>query len=82
MGSIDTIAIYFSINKYETLDKQVDLALKSWNKKNETRDYIPEFLVLSLEDKDKYQDVIIRDLNVLFRKDVQKNHFKIEGKIF
>ena len=79
---LNRIALYYSIDKTNSLDSQIKQALASWNVRKETKDLIPQYLVFSLEESHVIElDKIAQEheLEVCFRKDVTRNHFKIEG---
>jgi hypothetical protein len=79
---LSEIAIYFSMDKTRTLEEQIQSALESWDRHQETRDIVPEYLVFSPADEDKINVKSICELEVRYRKDVQRNHFKLEGRIY
>lgn len=63
----------------KSLDSQVKLALGSWDKRKETKDVVPEYIVFN--EQQNIEEKVICGLEVQFRKNVQKNHFMIEGSL-
>lgn len=80
----NTVALYFSIEKDKELSKQIEDSLSRWDIHKETKNFIPEFLVFSLQDKGTLQIEELSDygLEVKFRQDVQRNHYKIEANVY
>ena len=81
---LNRIALYYSINKINSLESQIQEALVSWNNRKDTRDLIPQWIVFSLDKENEGSELryIVEpyNLEVCFRKDVTRNHFKIEGE--
>lgn len=80
---LNRIALYYSIDKNHSLESQINEALVSWNNRKDTRDFVPQYLVFSLDKEIEAQELLhlaeLRELEVSFRKDVTRNHFKIEA---
>lgn len=62
------------------LEQQIQLALNRWNTRQDTRDIVPEDLILNEADRTDTTEIL--GLTIKYDNRIQKNHLKIVGKIF
>ena len=77
---LNEIEILWYYKNLDVLEKLVAQALDSWNRRKETKDHIPEFLIL--HPSTKIDKESIEGLEIKFEHTVQKGHFKIRGTIY
>lgn len=81
MTKIDEVGLYWHMSNPKLgLEQQVQLALNRWNSRKETRDIVPDEVIL--HDSSETDLIEVLGLSVRFDKRVQKNHLKIVGKLF
>lgn len=85
MVKLNEISLLWHFGKIDSLEPQIKEALNSWNRHKDTRDIVPEWITFNSEEvlTDKLLDYFkTLNLEVRYRKNVQKHHFAIEGQIY
>ena len=79
MSKLNSIGLIWQMESGKSLELQVKEALDAWNRRKETKDFVPEYLVFHTDKESRVTEKRIQDLDVKFREQVQANTFWIEG---
>ena len=81
MSRIGKISLYWYLDKKNTLDNNVEMAMEAWEKRPELRHEFPSRLLLNKANKDLLKEFNnAYQLDVVFARTIQKDHIQIESK--
>ena len=80
MSNLDKLYLMWFMVKNKTLEFNVEYALAAWNRRQETRDYIPEAVIFNTNQDDVTVDEIL-GLKVKKSDLIQKNYLYIQGDL-